>query len=710
MQKKSRFLTGLLSAVMALTLFALPATAEETSKSVINPNATGSITVHKYEYGDASDKKGTGNAGDEVPNGATPLNGAGFTVYKIWDKNTLMQYYDGRSDITDLDQKLDWHNYAAKATDGSYQLNHKDGYTVTEVKAQQLTGAPGEEPGVATFNGLPVGLYLVLETKLPDQVSSAAVPAIVSLPMQKDSDNKTAAEDVEHVTEWLYNIHIFPKNSTSYLAAHLVKKGYTGGIADGPLANVKFNLYKYKGTETNPQYTETSNDWVPVTNKTTAAGENQGEELNLVTNADGEITVDGLAKGRYCFVEQGMVDATDKAKDAYTAYIISKEPVYFTVEADKVSYSGTTTTTKNDDTAALVENYKPDIEKKVQKSNGSLDKKADYNVGDLVPYVVTVDVPKNIAKLKVFTVTDTPTNLKFVNDDNDESHKLVVTSEDGGTTIPSSGYTLTEEGNGFNLAFTPGTLNTYAGKKIKIKYYDKLLAAATGNTNTTGKNTVALIYNNKLGTDGTPEGDGGGKTTKIQDDALVYSFGIKVKKTDGNSKELNGVKFDLYKKVDANGDRTLADFGWTGATEQLKLVKSGLETANGGNISVTGLANGEYYLVETETLPGYNMLSKAVKVELKITYAKNWSDEKIYDEAGNLIHHSTTNFTETFTNGDQGAGADPTFLTTTVINRKGFTLPRTGGFGTLLFSGIGALLVVGGVGVLMGTKKKKDNA
>ncbi len=48
-------------------------------------------------------------------------------------------------------------------------------------------------------------------------------------------------------------------------------------------------------------------------------------------------------------------------------------------------------------------------------------------------------------------------------------------------------------------------------------------------------------------------------------------------------------------------------------------------------------------------------------------------------------------------------------LTTTVINRKGFNLPTTGGFGTLLFSAIGALLVVGGVGVLMSTKKKKGN-
>ena len=707
MQKKSRFLTGLLSAVMALTLFALPATAEGTSSSVINPNATGSITVHKYEYDGTEEKNGTGNATDGVPNGATPLNGVGFTVYRIWDTTTLMQYYDGRSDIKNLGEKLDWRNYAEKAADGSYKLKSETGYTATKVGEQQLTGATGEDPGVATFNNLSVGLYLVLETKLPDQVSKAAVPAIVSLPMQKDSDNKTAAESVGKVTEWMYNIHIFPKNSTSYLAAHLVKKGYTGGSEDGPLANVKFNLYKYKGTETNPQYTETSSDWVPVTNKTTAEGENKGERLNLVTNADGEITVDGLAKGRYCFVEQGMVDATDKAKDAYTAYIISKEPVYFTVEADKVSYSGTTTTTKNDDTAALVENYKPDIEKKVQKRDSHLDKKADYNVGDLVPYVVTVDVPKNIANLKVFTVTDTPTNLEFVNDENDTSHKLVVTSADEQTTIPSTGYTLNKVNNGFKLAFTQGTLNTYAGQKIKIKYYDKLLAAATGNT--IGENTVALIYNNKLGTDGTPEGDGDGNTTKIQDDAVVYSFGIKVKKTNGNGDELDGVKFDLYKKVDANGDRTLADFGWTGATEQLKLVKSGLETADGGNISVTGLANGEYYLVETETLPGYNMLSKAVKVELNITYKATWTDEKTYDTDGNLIHHSATNFTEEFTNGDQGEGVNPTFLTTTVINRQGFTLPRTGGFGTLLFSGIGALLVVGGVGVLMSTKKKKGN-
>ena len=55
MKKKSRFLTGLLSAVMALSLCALPAAAEEstwtpdTNKTVIDIDETrkGSLTIYK---------------------------------------------------------------------------------------------------------------------------------------------------------------------------------------------------------------------------------------------------------------------------------------------------------------------------------------------------------------------------------------------------------------------------------------------------------------------------------------------------------------------------------------------------------------------------------------------------------------------------------------------------------------------------------------
>ena len=68
------------------------------------------------------------------------------------------------------------------------------------------------------------------------------------------------------------------------------------------------------------------------------------------------------------------------------------------------------------------------------------------------------------------------------------------------------------------------------------------------------------------------------------------------------------------------------------------------------------------------------------------------------------IYVKRTGNTTTFGNEDSTTNG---FITITVINRKGFNLPTTGGFGTLLFSAIGALLVVGGVGVLMSTKKKK---
>ena len=46
----------------------------------------------------------------------------------------------------------------------------------------------------------------------------------------------------------------------------------------------------------------------------------------------------------------------------------------------------------------------------------------------------------------------------------------------------------------------------------------------------------------------------------------------------------------------------------------------------------------------------------------------------------------------------------------TIVNRAGFDLPVTGGFGTLLFSGIGVLLVLAGVGVLFSLKKKSNRA
>lgn len=703
--KLKRLLTAALSAVMALSVCALPAMAAgaTTTPNPVWSQDHGSITIHKYELNEESKKKtGTGNASDAVDAEAKQLAGAEFTIYQIWDKNTLKGYYDGVTD-TATTGVFDINKYAKKnATTGAWELDVKSGFRATKVVKTGLTN-PQTTPdsGTVTFDHLDLGLYLVLETKLPDLVVEAAAPAIISVPMQKDSDNAVADASKQPVTEWLYDVHIFPKNATQYGSVKLIKKGYTGSTEDGKLQNVTYKLYKYTGSDATPVYTEPATDWFEITNKTTTAGDNKGDALHLVTNGAGEISIDGLTKGKYCFVEQSA-KVQQGVTEYESAYIVDKEPIYFTVNNDG-SYDSTA---KNDaDSALEAKNYKPNIEKLVGMKSGAgiaYDTKADYSVGDYVPYQVTITVPENIEKLDTFVVTDTPQHLEFVND---TQHPLVVKTASGTALTENVDYTVAKESTtkGFTLTFTnPGVnLKAYKGSKIFVTYYAKLLDSAVITT-AGNPNTISLKYDHEIGVDGQPTP---GKTTEIKNDAVVYSFGIHIKKVDGNKDPLKGVKFDLYKE-DQNGTVSGDQIGLDNTTK-LSKVASDLTTDVKGEINKDGLANGTYYLVETETLAEYNLLSGPVKVDLNITYTATWTEKNTYDEHGNLILHEKSSFSETFSGGE---ATNAGYITKTIVNRKGFNLPVTGGFGTLLFSGIGVLLVLAGVSVLFSLKKKNKRA
>ena len=661
MKKKSRFLTGLLSAVMALSLCALPVSAEEVENTPpaasVSDNwkqDTGSIVIHKYEYnGTSAGKEPTGNDTDanKVPKDAKVLEGAGFTVYKVMNRDELAKYYDGYSAETQV--KIDTYVEGSKIK-SDYE-SKKEG---NEIK----TGSDG----VATFANLPLGLYVVVETTTPDKVTTAVDPFLVSIPMTSATTNK----------DWMYEVNVYPKNKTTYGGISLVKTGRTGETNNGPLKGVTFILEK-----------KINNVWTKITTP-----DNSTTQFNLTTDDNGKIEVAGLSQGQYRFIESSIA--------GNNTYIIDEKPIEFTIGAD-----GKATYNNKELTAAIsVVNDSPDLNKKVIGKDGKADSFADYSVGDLVPYKITVTVPQNITRLTTFTVVDTPIGL----DDkwNDESFTVKYVDTD----VAADAYSVAKEGeHGFKVTFKPEKMADYEGKNIVISYNAELLTTAD-KTQTGNSNTAKLEYTNNIKVDENGTTSEGGKK-EIHDSAFVYSFKLKVVKTaDDKTTPLPNVKFDLYKE-DASGAVTGATAKALGLDESKTWKKINgtdepLKTDNKGEISVEGLANCEYYLVEVETVKGYNLLKGPVKVELNIQYKTDWTKVEDYDEQGNLIKHSTTVKNTDFTN-NKNENSE-TFIIN-VINRKGFDLPVTGGFGTLLFSAIGALLVVGGVGVLMSTKKKKGN-
>lgn len=727
MKKAKRFLTGLLSAALALSLCAMPAMAAEGSGTTPPPSAnpvwtqdTGSITIHKYEWNDDTRGPATGEAEDagslpsndkgETP---TPLAGATFTVYQVKSADELKDYYDGKV----VTWPTSWTEYAEKDTaTGGYKLKSDVTATLTKVGSETT-----DTSGVVKFEELPLGLYLVLETETPDSVRTACEPFFVSVPMTKVSGDTKGG-----LTDWLYDVHVFPKNSTAYGQAVLQKVGKQSGTDEEVLTmqGYKFKLYK-------------KNDdgaWTWIERKPANGVDNAGEWLDadnktgvLTTGAEGKISVSGLTKGVYAFVETEVNANDGYILDSGIAYVFKIDDngdMVAATEADVVNEIYPENATSFDFTAfnateVKVKNYKPDFKKEITGK-----KDADYGIGDDVPYTLTVNVPENVAKLKTFTVSDEMNSDQLVvNDDILVKGKAGDAAET--TFTAGTEYTLTKTNadgkSGFTIAFNTKEIAAYAGGTITITYTAKLQdgasVGAVGNVN-----SADLKYSKKTDIKTTEEDP----PYDIHDEAVVYTFktGILKKGDSADGEPLENVEFTLYKKVDPKKDKineagTAVTFMGAdktiltpaeakakklnvtdGENEPKWFAVMPLKTGKDGKAVANGLPNGEYKLVETKTHEGYNLLTEPVDANLTLDYTTKWDDTKTFDETGKLIKHDYN--TTKVMNGD----TEYKYAEIVIINRKGFNLPTTGGFGTLLFSGIGVLLVVAGVGVLLSLKKK----
>lgn len=179
------------------------------------------------------------------------------------------------------------------------------------------------------------------------------------------------------------------------------------------------------------------------------------------------------------------------------------------------------------------------------------------------------------------------------------------------------------------------------------------------------------------------------------DKEKVYTYAINVAKVAEDGKTpLAGAEFQLLKddKKTVKGFVKLGEGQYRLAKEDEPATETVTELAvdSSGKLQLEGLTTGTYYLKETKAPDGYVILEKLMPVEI-IDGDKNNDKgaDGIVDDAGDF----------------EGDAANVVYKT--VRNRKPPIIPVTGGMGTILFSIVGIILVVGGVTLITTYLRRK---
>lgn len=209
--------------LVALMVFLTVASAA----SVLDPTkTTASLTLYKY----TTDKD---NEEAETPQTA-PVEGqkgvpdATYTAYKIASLNAdgtftvETAFADLTVDGVKLSALFTTDKLANNTGSQTYaDTNAFEAYIPAlrqEIENSNYAGAPGttNEDGMAKIEDLALGVYLVIETKIPDNFVETSKPFLVQLP-QWDQDAGTDGE-------WLYDVTAYPKNDPVDLEKVIVEK------------------------------------------------------------------------------------------------------------------------------------------------------------------------------------------------------------------------------------------------------------------------------------------------------------------------------------------------------------------------------------------------------------------------------------------------------------------------------------------------------
>ena len=354
------------------------------------------------------------------------------------------------------------------------------------------------------------------------------------------------------------------------------------------------------------------------------------------------------------------------------------------------------------------------------KNNGSLTDITDgyahtatASVGDTVDYQVISTLPTITSKasaLSEYTYVDTLSKgirynkndvvIEFFKDAGctdkiatwaENSGKFAVAYDDAANTMT---IRMTDTGlseiNEAATVYIDSVKRGYSDCTMRITYAATLTAdAKMGDKD--NPNTVTLTWKRTNTT----------YYDTLEDCCHVFTYGIDVLKQFSDGKgDIQDVKFLLHN--DSDDCYIIADlkdgiYYAKGITTKKSDATTFVPNSS-GHIIVKGLEDDSYSLTETATDKGYVLLKDAVKIIIKA--AENGQCEKC---GAKLLTASATVNGKDVTMSDGNA-----IVPLTVVNNPGFDLPKTGGYGTWMFT-IGGVVLLGAAAFIVIRSRKHKN-
>lgn len=307
--------------------------------------------------------------------------------------------------------------------------------------------------------------------------------------------------------------------------------------------------------------------------------------------------------------------------------------------------------------------------------------------GEDVNFTITGVIPSYSSQYTTnvtYKITDTLTNLKLK--DTTPVVKLA------GTAVDASKYDYKTTTTGFEISFHSDYIKSLANltdtqRTVTVTYTATVKTDAT--TWNPAKNKAHVDYTNN------PDGSTTGKETETK----TYTFDIDgqiLKVGEDGTTPLPGATFTLYKDYDA-----------TGKTVSNEIAS--YKTLEAGKIIFKGLAEGTYYLKETEAPASYTLNTTIYEITITPKYTEATKNN---EEGKKELESYSVTVKEA---GSTAEGETGTYTEGSVIsklidiqNTKVGQLPSTGGMGTYIFTIAGVVLMACAAGAFIISRKKSS--